>query len=184
MQLEQLFQIQQDLDRKIMDNHQLQGADLIPAKLLALKVELGELANETRCFKFWSLKPASEQAVILEEFVDGLHFIFSIGLDLGYDQKLSSDISADAVEGGEAQEQIENLPQGAQTKTKNRALDSFLEVYQQIASFQRSQSLEDYMKLFQQYVSLGCILGFQWEEIEQAYLDKNKVNHQRQVEGY
>lgn len=54
--------------------------------MLALLVEIGELANETRCFKYWSNKPASEREVILEEYVDGLHFILSIGIDLGIDK--------------------------------------------------------------------------------------------------
>lgn len=27
-------------------------------------------------------------------------------------------------------------------------------------------------------------LGFTWEQIEQGYLNKNKINHQRQSEGY
>jgi dimeric dUTPase (all-alpha-NTP-PPase superfamily) len=50
----------------------------------ALLVELGEFANETRCFKFWSLKPASpKEVVILDEYADGMHFFLSLGIPLG-----------------------------------------------------------------------------------------------------
>ena len=52
--------------------------------MLALLVEIGELANETRSFKFWSVKPASEKKIILEEFVDGIHFILSLGIECGF----------------------------------------------------------------------------------------------------
>jgi dimeric dUTPase (all-alpha-NTP-PPase superfamily) len=41
---------------------------------------MGELANEVRCFKFWSYKLPSEEKVILEEYVDGIHFITSLAI--------------------------------------------------------------------------------------------------------
>lgn len=51
-----LFSKQEKLDQYIIENHQLHDQDLFEEKMLALLVELGELANETRCFKFWSEK--------------------------------------------------------------------------------------------------------------------------------
>lgn len=41
-----------------------------------------------------------------------------------------------------------------------------------------------YVVVFNNFLSLGEMLGFTWEEIEQAYYDKNKINHQRQENGY
>ncbi len=79
--------MQQALDSHIEEKHQLQNEDLFTRKTLALLVEIGELANETRCFKFWSVKPASEKQVVLEEFVDGIHFILSLGIECGFHQK-------------------------------------------------------------------------------------------------
>lgn len=38
-------------------------------------MEFGELANETRCFKYWSIKPMSDKEVILEEYIDCLFMI-------------------------------------------------------------------------------------------------------------
>src|SRR5690242_2519258 len=95
MHLKPLYDIQQTLDERIRTQHGLHDADLLPKKLLALQVELGEHANETRCIKYWSTKPASERIVILEEYVDALHFVLSIGLDLGY-----ADIDVRAEESG------------------------------------------------------------------------------------
>nr|QRZ17779.1 dUTP diphosphatase [Virgibacillus sp. AGTR] len=41
-----------------------------------------------------------------------------------------------------------------------------------------------YRILFMQFIRLGEMLGFTTEQIEQAYLDKNKVNHERQANDY
>ena len=74
MNLTRLFQMQKELDSFIENTQQI-SRDVFQEKGLALMVELAELANETRCFKFWSTKGPSERAVILEEFVDSIHFI-------------------------------------------------------------------------------------------------------------
>src|SRR5688500_20051556 len=55
--------------------------DVFREKCLALLVELGELANETRCFKFRSKKPRNDDSVLLEEYVDNRHFRLSLGLE-------------------------------------------------------------------------------------------------------
>src|SRR5690606_8268723 len=124
MNLEKLFKIQDVLRKRIVEKHGLQNEDLLDKKILALQVELGELANEWRGFKFWSedreprnyekchvcqgqgetMVPAfpsfdefeqelcpvcqgegtTETNPLLEEYVDGIHFFLSIGLEIGY----------------------------------------------------------------------------------------------------
>ncbi|MEX2104164.1 MAG: dUTP diphosphatase, partial [Bacilli bacterium] len=49
MNLQFLFHIQKNLDDRIIEEHGLIREHLLSHKLLALLVELGELANETRC---------------------------------------------------------------------------------------------------------------------------------------
>src|SRR5690625_1744280 len=104
MNLEKLFKIQAELDKRIIEKHGLQNEDLLDKKILALQVELGELAQNWRGFKFWSgrqepvtndLRVAdykeSGEAILetynplLEEYVDCLHFILSIGLEIQID---------------------------------------------------------------------------------------------------
>lgn len=62
--------------------------ETIEKNILALLVELGELANETRCFKYWSIKPASAKNVVLEEYADCLLIIlyFCYMVDLKFDE--------------------------------------------------------------------------------------------------
>lgn len=163
MILQKLFTMQHELDQYIATEHGLQGEDLIEKKILALLVEVGELANETRCFKFWSKQAASERAKILEEYVDGVHFILSIGLELGYsDQDLSLDFT----------EKHEDVVQG------------FLTVYNQINALQQTKSVAQFEKLLGSFFALGQSLGFTLNDVHQAYIQKNEINYQRQQAGY
>ena len=136
---------------------------IVKRKMLALLVEIGELANETRCFKYWSNKPASEREVILEEYVDGLHFILSIGIDLGIDKNFLFYKCA---------------------QTNKTQVEIFLDTYAKVIRFTDQPSITNYIELFTSYLRLGQALEFEQEEIEKAYLDKNEVNHQRQTQGY
>lgn len=164
MDVARLFGIQKELDDKITQKHNLYGIRLLPQKILALQVELGELANETRCFKFWSIKPASSKDVILEEYVDALHFVLSIGLETGFRDQVRLDMAGHASELG--------------------LTEAFLRVFDRIALFAQKLDLATYLAMFEALLELGFCLGFSWSEIEQAYLRKNEVNHQRQESGY
>ena len=66
--LSEIFDQQIKLDKHIQSNHNLRYEDIFEELKLALAVEMGELANEVRCFKFWSFKLPSEKSVILEEY--------------------------------------------------------------------------------------------------------------------
>ncbi|KEF39547.1 hypothetical protein M670_01320 [Schinkia azotoformans MEV2011] len=157
-----LFELQKELDTRIEKEHGLEQADLMDKKIMALLVELGELANETRCFKFWSKKPAAARDVILEEYVDGVHFILSIGLELNI------------------QDQVSLNP-----KDEYRDLvEQFQLVFASIIEFRKQLNLENYHNIFNEYIILGKLLGFSSDDIEKAYKLKNEVNHKRQNSGY
>lgn len=161
MNLSKLFLLQSELDAHIEKGHpRKEKESRHKKKVLAQLVELGELANETRCFKFWSNKPASEKAVVLEEFVDNIHFLLSIGLENNIKEFELSPIKL------------------------NNLIDQFLGVFSAFSTLSVAFTPKTYSQAFSAYIGLGEMLGFTWEEIEQAYLDKNEVNHQRQDGGY
>lgn len=185
MNLTKLFDMQRTLDARIVEQHGLQGQDLLPQKILALQVELGECANEWRGFKFWSTDQdprEKEMSIIdlskrfntetgeniewknplLEEYIDCLHFILSIGLDL--------DIDVYAF--------------GIEAVTSDTIIDSFKSVFDAITLFSEDLEIWDYEQLFDRFAGLGNMLGFTSEQIEEAYLNKNKVNHERQDTNY
>jgi dimeric dUTPase (all-alpha-NTP-PPase superfamily) len=151
-----------NLDLNIESHHDLSEKDLLDTKILALIVEVGELANETRCFKYWSNKPSSNKETIIEEFVDGLHFILSIGLEIG----------------------LKSLELSKHDAGNNNLVNQFLEVYASIHKFNMSKTNSNYQELFKNYFYLGGLLGFTNEDIYEAYVRKNNVNFNRQKEGY
>lgn len=89
MIIDDLLEKQRQLDALIAGKlaKPLEENERLTDTILALMVEAGEMANEVRCFKFWSKKPRSEKAVILEEFVDMLHFYLSIANQLGFSEE-------------------------------------------------------------------------------------------------
>lgn len=189
MNLKNLFKKQAELDARIYAEHPVQdGEDRLAKKILALQVELGELANEWRGFKFWSSRQEpvtkdlrvvdykeSGEAILetynplLEEYVDCLHFILNIGLDLK-----TTDVVIDCDYTGINA-----------TETFIIAFETTVELANAIREGNKSYIYQVYEELFNLFVGLGeKYLGFDWNQIKQAYFDKNNINHQRQESGY
>jgi dimeric dUTPase (all-alpha-NTP-PPase superfamily) len=205
MNLQKLFELQRQLDEHIEREHPRQeGEDRLAKKILALMVEIGELANCWRGFKYWSndQEPRTESKVVchackgqggfvytdeyqratepfeeclycegtgvervknplLEEYVDCLHFILSIGLECGLEKYY---------------------------KTFHPFIsypDDVAKQFNAVFWFANQMEHDDYYEgLVNNFLGLGEMLGFSWQEIEEAYLRKNAVNHQRQENGY
>ncbi|MUV39367.1 hypothetical protein JNUCC1_03243 [Lentibacillus sp. JNUCC-1] len=161
MNWDELYAMQKELDDYIKDNHQLEGHHLDNEKILALLVELGELANETRCFKFWSNKPPSPKSVVQEEYVDGIHFLMSIGIDQGYRYQ----------------------PTTIQSPA-NDLTTQFNHVFSICTLFNQQPKPDLYQQLFVAYLELGKLLEIGEADIYEAYMAKNKTNYSRQDQGY
>lgn len=160
LQLIDLFKMQRNLDAFIEETQNI-TQDVFREKGLALLVELAELANETRCFKFWSTKGPSERAVILEEFVDSIHFMLSLGNMKGF----------------QLTEWPEVLEQGDLTGL-------FIETTQTIGTFIVSPTEENYRAIWHEYGKLAFNLQFSLQDIIDAYKAKNEKNYERQKNGY
>lgn len=164
MNLEYLFELQAALDTHIEKEHPRKpGESRLEQKILALLVEVGECANEYRGFKFWSNDKQPRQEKLLEEYVDCLHFVLSIGLDM--DIKSIKEFQF-----------ISNFDEGCTI--------AFLEFYNAINQFYNFQTKQYYYDVIRCFIILGRELGFTEQQIESAYDKKNKINHQRQLTGY
>jgi dimeric dUTPase (all-alpha-NTP-PPase superfamily) len=152
---------QAKLDAHIQQQHQVTYASTREKRLLALLVEVGEMINETKTFKFWSKKPSAEKPIILDEYADGLHFLLSLSIE---------------VQSKQHHYQIATI-----TKTLTQAtLDVFLAISALCQSF-TTQALEN---SFQHYLNLIPLLGFTSEEVVEAYFKKLGVNYTRQKNAY
>lgn len=204
MDISKLFKIQKELDEHIEQKHpRFDGEDRLSKKILSLLVELGELANEQRSWKFWSedqeprttlkcwncsvndtgyfsgyewtgnkevCKICSGTGInksknpLLEEYMDGLHFILSIALEIGLPQ--------------------DHPYQTYEPDEGDTITSQFQRCFVNISDYVKDGDPYEIMQLITDFGTLGEMLGFTWEEVEQAYLEKNKVNHARQENGY
>lgn len=165
MNFEKLFEIQAGLDEHIIQEKGLERQDLLDKKILALQVELGELAQEVQDeWKFWKLDFKRNTKKILEEYVDCLHFVLSIGL--------------------EHQEYLEPIEYQDYIKENDNITEQFHQVFKSVSDYEWYRDETNYYEMACQVLGLGEMLGFTEEQIEQAYLEKNKINHERQNTGY
>ena len=189
MNLKKLFEAQEQLDEHIMQEHpELRGQDNLDWKVLALQVELAELAQNWRGFKKWSndREPRTkiesicgcpmcehhsipnDKNPLLEEYVDCLHFILSIGLELGYT--------------GFDELDIDRYLKGFWKGDKEEITSSFIIISYLVSSLIIDKSI--YKQVLCKILTLGIKLGLTLEQIEGAYYTKNQTNHKRQEDGY
>lgn len=161
MDLQQLFTMQKELDSYIQSNRGI-DEDVFDKKGLALLVELAELANETRTFKFWSTKGPSESSIILEEYVDSIHFLLSLGIE----------------------KSLDSLATWPEPKGERELTQLFLLTQKAILEFLEKHSMSSYQEIWSWYGALALALDFEYEEVLEAYIQKNQKNYERQNNGY
>jgi dimeric dUTPase (all-alpha-NTP-PPase superfamily) len=159
--LDELFPLQAGLDATIHQAHQCGYESTHYKRILAFLVELGEFSNETRCFKFWSLKGPSEKAVILDEYADGLHFLLSLGLPLG----------------------VEKYTHKFRPDEKELTLQ-ILKTYRLATELLDHYDAKHYSFVFGSYLNLLPLLGYSGEDAVAAYKKKLAVNYARQEQHY
>lgn len=159
--LKELYSLQAELDAEIASKHNVSYASTHEKRLLALIVEIGELANETRCFKYWSNKGPSAKEIVMDEFADGLHFLLSLGIPLKAN-KFEYEI----------------------TKQEKELTLQIHDVYKAAIALLDNYDLAHYEDCFQKYLNLTPSLGMISEDIISSYKAKLSVNHHRQETNY
>lgn len=182
MNLSKLFEAQKKLGKVGLFNYQ--GEDRFNKLILALLVELGECANEWRGFKFWSKdqEPRTNEPfhsvsfeiltgesfpdvqyrnLLLEEYVDGFHFVLELGLEYEW-----TPVACDLY-----------------FKTDD-VVKQFIGLYESISKFRITKTKDSYYKMLMIFIGLGEMLGFTWKQIETAYFEKHAINLKRQENGY
>ena len=159
--LKELYSLQADLDKDIADKHGVTYETTHKKRLLALIIEIGELANETRCFKYWSNKGSSPKEVVIEEYADGLHFLLSLGIPLNT-QKFEYELLDE----------------------KDDLTDLFHKMYSKSTLLVDHYDLDHYVDAMQLYLNIAKKLGFSEDDIISSYKAKLHVNYVRQETNY
>lgn len=137
MNLEKLYEFQSMLDKGMQDRLDVQGRPLLTQKILALQVKLGELASETQCFKFWVSKKSPIRSRILEQYIDCIYIIFSIGIEKGF---------------VETEFEV--------TEVEYELTDHFLNMFIDLNDFMVCSTKDNYITLIGALLSLSLMFGF------------------------
>jgi|SRR5690625_1537217 len=160
MNLNSLFPKQSELDKHIVEKHNLQDQDLLNKKAVALICELYELVNELQFFKFWKTDIKIDRNKAVEEYIDVIHFTLSIANDLGYTSH-------------------KYIP------TQHQDLNKLvLGITNAITVLSVSPSKDLIGSIFNNIVALGYQIGLTEEDVLEIYNKKNEVNFARQESGY
>lgn len=160
--LKDLFEKQEKLDAEIHQKHNETYKSTFQKRLLSYLVEVGEFANSTRCFKFWSNKGPEEKARVLDEYADGLHFILSIGIALDY--------QFDTIDVDEPEDK--------------EGTNLFLNCYSEFIKFSNEITFENYIKAFTSFLQISYFLEISSGDLSEAYYKKLEVNYIRQENNY
>ncbi|SNZ14514.1 Dimeric dUTPase, all-alpha-NTP-PPase (MazG) superfamily [Terribacillus aidingensis] len=180
---------QAQLDAHIIQKRGLEGQDLLLNTMFALQVEVAELANEVRFFKHWSTDQSprikthkdmglewKEYNPTLEEYVDCIHFLLSVGNQLGVDWKLI---------------EVPNTPMLEIPRAFGLLMLNVSSMWGAADAYSLSRSIRMKIKAIEYLekaadllTEIGLLLGFTEEDITAAYNAKHKVNYERQANGY
>lgn len=135
---------------------------------LALNVELGEMTEETKCFKYWKKHNDIERNRLIDEVVDCIHFTLSlINLD-----EINGNNSFCKVTKEFSVEFIYNLC-GERTDIDTVILETFKMLQE-----------DNYLKLLCELIAIAKYYNYTAEEIVQAYDCKYEENIARQKRNY
>ena len=158
---DELFQKQLELDLDIQKRHNVTYEETLDRRFLSLYVEIGELANATRCFKYWSNKPSEPRERVMDEYADGLHFLLSLGIAL----KVKNHVFD-------------------QEKTDKDLSTLFLNMYDDISMLKNKKSEDTYIKTFKTFLLIASKLNMNKDDIFSSYFLKLGVNYRRQETNY
>jgi len=162
--LDNLYALQRVLDnevqKKLSPDYEIGSYYDIDNTIYAFHTEVHELANEVGFFKFWKHSHEMDRSKVLEELIDGIHFLLSLAIKKKYDRVVTS---------------VEVFPLWQEYPIE----DLFITI-------RRSDldSIANFQYVFGLMLGIAKKLDYSEMELRYAYALKNQTNIDRQVEGY
>jgi dimeric dUTPase (all-alpha-NTP-PPase superfamily) len=146
--------------------------DTFYLRKIALLVEIGEVANELKSFKYWKKDKKIDLEKIQEELIDCLHFFLSlancsqISFDKYFSPKIEKGLNVNKLLLTVFKITVRlNWPKEGKARESEKI---YYHYYRWLSIFER---------LCQQ-------IDFNEKKLLEVYNRKNKINHQRQLENY
>lgn len=153
---------QKDLDEYIKNNSkELNTKRYWSYRVIALNVEINELFNEIKFFKFWSKNKVVDNDKIVLELIDCIHFITSLGNTLNNEQW--------SIKFDDMKRPLEYIYKDL-TKNINILFDS--------------NDLKSWSSVFFNIMEIAWYLNINMEKINQVYNEKNEINYERSKNNY
>ena len=153
--LTNIYKITKQIDKQFA-LHYGNNEEIVKKNRLELLVELGELANETRCFKYWSIKQTGEKEKVLEEYIDCLFMVlyFSNITDVSLDEEFPTSLNGDLI-------------------------DTFLSLNKYASDISKEPKKDEIKRVLVELIHLAEILDFTIEDLERVTLIKKKIIEDR-----
>lgn len=149
MNIQPLFKVQKKFNDSLSINEELDSHKLQVRKHLEFEVALGDLANETTCFNYLTkkAKPINITA-IFNKYINCISQALTLGIDHKYTDLIAVSINPNDY----------------------CLSDQFLNLYIDINDLIVSPSMDHYLTLFEDLLSLGLTLGFSESQIENEFI--------------
>lgn len=149
-----LYDKNKDLDKLFIDTYG-RTDDVVLKNKLELLVELGELANETKVFKYWSKKEPNH-TLVLEEYADTLLMV------LYFFRELNVSLEEEFIQ-----------------PKDNDVIHAFIYLFELIAKLDKEYTKELIKEIFVNLLYLGTLLNLSDEEIITSALNKIEIDKKR-----
>lgn len=159
-QFEEIYRLNKELDQLFINSYESNNEENLYKNKLELLVELGELCNETKCFKYWSVKLPDKEKVS-EEFADCILMIlclFSV-LNISLEEEFIKENDLNV-------------------------MDEFFYLYQKISLIDHEFNKDNMKNIFVNIIRLGHLLKMSDKDIIDACMKKIKINTKRFEENY
>lgn len=162
LDLQEIYKMQEVLDKQVAERAgvDLASYEAVENRLYAFHTEVHELANELGFFKYWKLSHVTKPERVLDELVDCIHFLTSIGNTKGYTKAVRT---------------VDVFPLWEEYSM----LDLFKEIRRN-----EIDSVGKYALVFSLLLGVATKSGFSMKDVMAGYEKKNEVNKERQESGY
>ena len=154
--LSEVYIKNKELDKIFIDKYEHIDKDMYKKNKIELLVEIGELANETKCFKYWTTKSPNKELVLFE-YADCIIMTLCLYNYLNLELE---DIEFNKIED---------------------PCDNFAYLYKLCSEFYFNDNKEILKKILFNLINLGELLNITHEEIVSNTLEKIELDTKRML---
>ena len=155
-----IFETNKKLDEEFIKKCNCNSEEYYKKNCIELIVEISEFANETKCFKYWSIKSPNKDKV-LEEYADAITVVLSFFTTLNVE--------------------LDNIGNHCET---DDVIVLFNELFKDASCMLESGSEELIKRIFSNLIYVGELLNYEKEDIYEACYKKMNIVRERLNSNY